>query len=645
MADQQQPKKENKKNDRKAQKAAEAEARRQAEAEAAQKELEEYKHLFGDLPIVQSRPSDRTGRVFSMIKELDASKIDSTVLVRARVHNSRQKGNLCFLVLRDQHFTCQATIAKSDDVPKCFVNFVAKVPKESVVDVEALVVKPSSDTGTVTGATQQDIELIPKKFFVVSRAQQTPVLIADLETPQPLLDAQEAEVAVIDKEIEPLLEEQKKLQEKPLQGKVQIEAAVRTMNNTRTAVEAQKKRIEILEKELEAARAKLSDLEREAEHATEAVKDVKKNVEANAQQYKQTDEEKARLKEIQDLLKPLQKKREEAQRVRMVGLNLRLDNRVIDLRTVANQAIFRIQSGVCTLFREVLLQKGFVEIHSPKLIGTASEGGAGVFKVGYFQTDAYLAQSPQLYKQMAVTGDLQKVFEIGPVFRAENSNTHRHMTEFVGLDMEMMFKEHYHEVLDVLEEMYLYIFDGLNQRFHTEIEAVRRQFPFEDIKYTRPSTRFRWPQIVELLREAGESIGDFDDISTTQEKLLGRIIHEKYGVDFYVVDKFPLSIRPFYTMIDPEDPRYSNSYDFFLRGEEICSGAQRIHDPDLLIDRAKFHQVELQKIQPYIDAFKYGAYPHAGGGVGLERIVMLFLGLGNIRRSSLFPRDPHRLAP
>ena len=156
----------------------------------------------------------------------------------------------------------------------------------------------------------------------------------------------------------------------------------------------------------------------------------------------------------------------------------RLNYRVIDLRTPANQAIFRVQSAVCELFREALRRKDFVEIHTPKLIGGASEGGASVFKLDYMGQPACLAQSPQLYKQMAIEADMDRVFEIGPVFRAENSNTHRHLCEFTGLDMEMTIKEHYSEVLDVLNDLFLHMFDGLNERFKHELEVVNAQHPF-----------------------------------------------------------------------------------------------------------------------------------------------------------------------
>lgn len=355
-----------------------------------------------------------------------------------------------------------------------------------------------------------------------------------------------------------------------------------------------------------------------------------------------------------------------------VGQDVRLDNRIIDLRTVANQAIFRLQSGVCELFREFLLQNKFQEIHTPKLIGGASEGGADVFRVDYFEGSAFLAQSPQLYKQMALMTDMPRVFEVGPIFRSEKSFTHRHMTEFTGLDIEMTFKDHYHEVLEVLDGLFNHIFKGLTERFGREIEAVKSQYPFEDLKWKHPCLRLKFSEAIALLRREGPPIleqrikdaaSDYDrkilekhlasvkaheeneDISTEDEKLLGIIIHKTHGEDFYIIDKFPKEVRPFYTMPDPIDEKWTNAYDLFLRGEEITSGAQRIHDPQMLTEKAKAWGVPPASIQSYIDAFKYGSYPHAGAGIGMERVVMLFLNLNNIRKTSMFPRDPKRLTP
>uniref|UniRef100_A0AAR2LK47 Aspartate--tRNA ligase, cytoplasmic n=1 Tax=Pygocentrus nattereri TaxID=42514 RepID=A0AAR2LK47_PYGNA len=298
--------------------------------------------------------------------------------------------------------------------------------------------------------------------------------------------------------------------------------------------------------------------------------------------------------QLEDAVRPETEGEEEGRAT--VNQDTKLDNRVIDLRTTTSQAIFRLQSGVCQLFRDTLINKGFVEIQTPKIISAASEGGANVFTVSYFKTSAYLAQSPQLYKQMCICADFDKVFCVGPVFRAEDSNTHRHLTEFVGLDIEMAFNYHYHEVIDSITDTMVQIFKGLRDH-------------------------------------------------TPNEKLLGRLVKEKYDTDFYVLDKYPLAVRPFYTMPDPNNPKYSNSYDMFMRGEEILSGAQRVHDAQLLTERALHHGIDLEKIKAYIDSFRYGAPPHAGGGIGLERVTMLYLGLHNVRQTSMFPRDPKRLTP
>ena len=274
-----------------------------------------------------------------------------------------------------------------------------------------------------------------------------------------------------------------------------------------------------------------------------------------------------------------------------VNQDTRLDNRVLDLRTPANQAIFRLEAGVCKLFRDILTERGFTEIHTPKIISAASEGGANVFTVSYFKDSAYLAQSPQLYKQMAIAADFDKVFTVGAVFRAEDSNTHRHLTEFVGLDLEMAFKYHYHEVLFTIGDTFTQMFKGLRDQYAGEIEAVRQQYNVEPFKFLDPPLKLEYRQAVEMLREAGVEMDDEEDLSTPSEKLLGRLVKARYDTDFYMLDKFPLAVRPFYTMPDPQNPKYSNSYDMFMRGEEILSGAQRIHDPDYLMERAKHHQI------------------------------------------------------
>ncbi|KAG0162845.1 aspartate--tRNA ligase dps1 [Apophysomyces sp. BC1034] len=474
---------------------------------------------YGKLPMNQSQ--ERTGIKREDITTINSSRAGETVLVRARVHTSRPTGGkMCFFVFRQGVSTIQGIItADADKISKQMVKFCVGIPAESIVLVEAKIVKPLEE---VKSCTISDAELSISKVHVVSEVKERLAFSIE-DASRPETDSDEQFVRV--------------------------------------------------------------------------------------------------------------------------NLDTRLNNRVLDLRTTTNNAIFRLQSAVCLLFREFLVERKFMEIHTPKMIATASEGGSNVFKVSYFKTNAFLAQSPQLYKQMCIAADFGRVFEIAPVFRAEDSNTHRHMTEFMGLDMEMAFEEHYHEVLDVLDELFVYIFTNLKGRFATEIEAVKRQYPFEDFEFLPKTLRLKYAEGIQMLRDAGVEVGDYEDLSTANEKLLGKLVKEKYHTDFYMLDKFPLEVRPFYTMPDPENPKYSNSYDFFIRGEEILSGAQRIHDADFLTERAKVHGVDLSTIQPYIDAFKIGAPPHAGGGIGLERVVMLYLALGNIRRSSLFPRDPKRLEP
>lgn len=246
---------------------------------------------------------------------------------------------------------------------------------------------------------------------------------------------------------------------------------------------------------------------------------------------------------------------------------------------------------------------------------------------------------------MVLCGDMQRVFEIGPVFRAEDSNTNRHLCEFTGLDIEMCFNEHYFEILDLLADLFVHIFQGLENKFHKELAIVSDQYPFEPFKCKTPVVRLNFKEGVALLAEHGFQQDPLQDLSTENEKTLGRLVREKYETDFYMLYGYPTNARPFYTMLDPNDPNYTNSYDFFMRGEEITSGAQRIHEPELLAQRASDHKIPVPSIQEYIDSFKYGAPPHGGCGIGLERVVKLYCGIRNIRKCSLFPRDPKRLRP
>ncbi|CAI9105618.1 OLC1v1004585C1 [Oldenlandia corymbosa var. corymbosa] len=328
-----------------------------------------------------------------------------------------------------------------------------------------------------------------------------------------------------------------------------------------------------------------------------------------------------------------------------VNQDTRLNNRVLDLRTPANQAIFRLQSEVGMFFEQYLRAKDFIALHTPKLMPGSSEGGSAVFKLDYMGTPACLAQSPQLHKQMAICADFGRVYEIGPVFRAERSFTHRHLCEFVGLDVEMEIKEHYSEVMDIVGELFVSMFDSLNKNCQKQLEAINRQYPFKPLKYLPKTLRLTFEEGIKMLEEAGVNVDPLCDLNTENERKLGELVKEKYDTEFYILHRYPLAVRPFYTMPCYDNPTYSNSFDVFIRGEEIISGAQRVHEAQLLEKRARELGIDVKTISTYIDAFRYGAPPHGGFGVGLERVVMLFCALNNIRKTSLFPRDPNRLAP
>ncbi|CAE8647139.1 unnamed protein product, partial [Polarella glacialis] len=334
--------------------------------------------------------------------------------------------------------------------------------------------------------------------------------------------------------------------------------------------------------------------------------------------------------------------------------DLRLDSRWLDLRVPGHNAIMRLQAAVCRLFRDQLTRRGFVEIHSPKLISGESEGGSEVFRVDYFGTQASLAQSPQLYKQMAISADFPGVFEVGPVFRAEKSNTNRHLCEFTGLDLEMPINWHYGEVIQVIHETLSRLFLALEQECAAELAVARQMYPSEAPQVPGPSEPpclLHWEEGQQMLAEAAAAgvlpkrKDEMADLSTEEERVLGRLVREKYGSDLFFLDRYPSAVRPFYTMPTRDQPEYSNSYDVIFRGQEIGSGAQRCHDPDMLEARCVEKGVPTGPLKSYIDAFRHGVPPHGGVGLGLERIVQLYLGLDNIRKASLFVRDPSRLSP
>lgn len=331
-----------------------------------------------------------------------------------------------------------------------------------------------------------------------------------------------------------------------------------------------------------------------------------------------------------------------------------LNNPVMHKRAPVQQAIADVRLAVRKLFVEYLEARDFVQFEAPCLIGAASEGGSNVFGMPYFDKQAYLAQSPQFYKQYEIAGGRKRVLCIGPVFRAENSNTPRHMTEFTGLDLEMEIEDHYHEVRDMLEGVLLHIFRGLQERCAEQIALVRTVYPSEDFLLPQPGkeVRLTFAEGQALLRAEGpeeyRNVSDEEDMSTPQEKALGALIREKYNTDFYVLDKFPEGARPFYALEDPENPKVTNAFDFFMRGQEILSGGQRIHVPETLEARIRTKGIDpkSQGIKEYVDIFRSaGVPPHGGGGIGLDRVVAWYLNLPSVHLASYYPRTPKRLLP
>jgi aspartyl-tRNA synthetase len=555
-------------------------------------ESDPLKDKYGVLPFIQSKsdPEHRFQVKFTPISSINKDLDGQNVKLRVRLQRSRIKGKSGFLVLREGVYTIQACLfVEEGKISKQMVDFAKSLRLESYVDVTATVKKVEKP---VESCTQKDVELAIETLFLVASA--------------------------------------------PKVLPFQMEDALRKVNPELEEDDYQQKKKEEPKEEKKEEGKEEPKEEKKEEGKEEPKEEGKESKEDKKKKKKEKKEKKQKEKE--------EKKEKEKLEI-VVKMNTRLDNRVLDLRVPTTQAIFKLQSGVAHLFREYLDSKDFIEIHSPKLVGGASEGGADVFKFKYFNQDACLAQSPQLYKQMCIISDFKRVYEIGPVFRAEKSFTSRHLCEFTGLDIEMEIKEHYFEVLDILGELFYHIFNGLNKKYAKEIEIVNNQYPFEPLVLTPEVLKLSWKEGVQLLSENGFKQDINEDLDTENEKSLGRLVKEKYKTDFYILYGYPKSARPFYTMPDPNDDNFTNSFDAFIRGEEVLSGAQRIHDYDLLLQKVKEKGVNPETLADYLNAFKLGAPAHGGAGIGLERVVKLFVGLGNIKKCVLFPRDPKRLKP
>ncbi len=325
-----------------------------------------------------------------------------------------------------------------------------------------------------------------------------------------------------------------------------------------------------------------------------------------------------------------------------VNIDTRMDYKWIDMRNPRNTLIRQVESCMTKAMRDYLYSKNFTEIHSPKLIGTASESGSEVFKVKYFDGDAYLAQSDQFYKQMALAGGLDKVFEVGPVFRAENSNTNRHATEFTGFDLEFAYIDSYEDVMSLEEDLLIAGLTAVKEKYGEKIVEV---FGKEVIIPTKPFPRIKLKDLYQKLHDKyGFDIPteDVGDMNAEAEKLTYKLAQEEYNSEFMFIVDYAATKRPFYHMRDENGKL--QGYDLIWRGTEITSGAQREHRYEELCKNAAEKGLG-KDVEFYLQFFKYGCPPHGGFGIGLDRLTMLLLGLQSIKETQFLFRGPNRLNP
>jgi len=318
-----------------------------------------------------------------------------------------------------------------------------------------------------------------------------------------------------------------------------------------------------------------------------------------------------------------------------------LDHAAIGLRHPLKRAPFRLAAGIMAAFRSNLEQKGFVEITTPKIVGTATESGADVFAIDYLGQKAYLAQSPQFYKQIMV-GIFERVYEVGPVFRAEPHATARHLNEYISLDAEFGFIKDHTTVMGLLNEVIQGILIYLKTHYGDELSLIDVNLP--NASTTFPSIYF--PDAQQLIFDRfGEDCKEEVDLAPQHERWLGEWAKEEYESDFIFVTGYPMAKRPFYTHPNPADPRYSNSFDLLFRGVELVTGGQRLHRYEDYVAALQKDGLPLETFEGYLEAFRYGMTQHGGFAIGLERFLMQLLGLKNLREATLFPRDLKRLTP
>ena len=322
------------------------------------------------------------------------------------------------------------------------------------------------------------------------------------------------------------------------------------------------------------------------------------------------------------------------------SLEKQLDYRTISLRRMDRRAVFKVQQEIVEAYRAFLIGQGFSEIHTPKIIGIETEGGSDVFMLDYFGTRTFMAQSPQFYKQMMVGAGFERVFEIGAAYRAEPHSTWRHLNEYMSLDLEMGFIESEDDIMDLEEDLLKHMISHLEKTCPQEFEIMGATLPKIDKIPRIPLSKAQ-----DILLEEYGKTSPVGNIDSEGEKLLAQYVKEKHDSDFVFLTKYPASKRPLYTMPDDQHQGMTKSFDLIFKGLEITTGGQRIHDYDQLVDNIIKFGGTPENFDFYLESFKYGIPPHGGLAIGLERITMMFLGLDNIRKATLLPRDINRVKP
>ena len=322
-----------------------------------------------------------------------------------------------------------------------------------------------------------------------------------------------------------------------------------------------------------------------------------------------------------------------------VEMDTRLNNRFMDLRKPEIKAIFELKSIMVSLIEEAVRENGFTQVYTPKISAAGAEGGAELFKIKYFDKDAFLSQSPQLYKQVLMSTGLDRVFEIAPAFRAEQSNTNRHVTEFISFDGEMSWIQSMDDVLAMIETIIDHVITGLKEKGKKQLEIIGKDI----VVPSRPYPKLTYSECLKIVNDGGLPLKNGDDLGTEGEKIVGEYM-AKQGKEMYFIVEYPEEAKPFYIM-EKDGTEFSYAFDLDYKGQEISSGGQREHRYNRLVARMEKKGLNPDDFGFYLDAFRYGMPPHGGWGIGIERLLVKMLDLPNIREAILFPRDPSRLSP